>query len=344
MTDPQFGIEFEVPLVETGTFLESRGYSSRGLYDALQQAGWRHHPPADAGLDLDPTVGAEIVSDPLPPRDASHWYSEMWDAVKEMGYDAQPCGQLADGPTAGLHIHMSSFGAETMDWLHGQSSEGWLQAFACSSVCERHGGVFRGESYCDLSSHPTRQRYKAVNQRSARRGHYEWRLPEPALPSHVGKLTKFLDTLHGGNTREAKEYAISQMRKNPDSITAVRRHKEVHGTNCLIRQVTTEPRVGKTGWFESVRDDSRWYDPQIVELYDGPTLYAVGSPLSKNTVKIPGSVTPTHGDETGAWVLVYADTLEPYHGPHDSKVIEVCEGTEKPTDSALSFIEKEVLK
>jgi len=349
MRNLTLGVEFEVPTRKGGKYLADEGYTSNDLHREIDGFGSPHIPRETETYHYnDPTVGAEIVSEPLHYGDIDGWYRDMWDFVERMGYYVQPCGQLADANTAGMHIHMSEMSKDKMEWLYEESRAGWLQTFVCSSPTDSDPKrVFRGKDYCSFGDMD--RRYSVVNRRSRAGKHYEWRLPEPSIPRHMQHITGFLSRLHERGTDAAKEYAINKMKKQPDEITAIRRYKECRGGSGLIKSVSKDANGGNHSWFDTMRSDTKWADPLSVTLEDGTELYAIYTPMQSDKIGGCRGVVPTHTTGIDGMVgLVYADDISGYYGEYSRDIAEMIANgdlkEESQNGSAVSFIENTILK
>ena len=302
----QIGLEVEYPISD-GEQMVGRGEPSNGLLDRI------HNWPSEIGgrAVYDGTVGTEVVSDVLDIEDAESWYGSTIEHIEvEYGDRFEPTGLMTDGSTAGLHVHISEISRSTAQDLADISSEPWAQILFCSSIARNSNGslqwpVFRGGRYCDLqfgSGH-----YHVVNERGG--GHYEWRLPEPVLPEHVGIIMRFLD-LFVQDRDSAIDYAQEMLDDVDNRITAIRRAEAV-GMDIDERPTVARERFESDP--ESFYDEveSTWAAPEIyaVELRDDPFYVFDSDTLQSNAEFEIAGVTFTTDD------VLYADSLEQVADP-----------------------------
>lgn len=300
-SDLQIGIEVEYPVSNGDSdYLIGRGGSSNHIQSSIDV--W---PSSIGGRAVyDGTVGLEVVSDVLDLADAEGWYRDVLEHVEaEFGERYQPTGLMSSGNTAGTHIHLSSISEDKARELARLSEEPWMQVLFCSSIATDGDGevswpVFRGGRYCDLtygSNH-----YNVVNARG--RGHFEWRLPEPMVPSHISVLTEFLRAFEQ-STDAAVQYAQEVLDDADDRITSLRRAEaigmDIDEMPSISRSMAD---VDPEGFYETV--ESAWHLPEIyrVEL-DDVQFYALSSRL-EGGIEI-GDVQCRAND------VLYADSLNP---------------------------------
>lgn len=253
-TDLKIGLEVEYPLAD-GHPLKNEAQSSGNIVSHLNDDGW----PLRGRATRDPTVGAEIVSDPpLKVDDAESWYAECIEYIEESyGVQHAPTGMVHNS-TAGLHMHISPLTLSEAEKLSEWSSEPWLQVFVCTSICEKeapHYRVFR-DDYCRLQrSVDSGDRYSVVNERSRTRGHYEWRLPEPMTTGHLPYVMEFLK-LFKYDPDKAKEYALEVTEK--EDITSVKRAEAIGASLEFDRasgEVMRNAHPSSTNFYHDVVDD-----------------------------------------------------------------------------------------
>jgi len=300
-SDLSVGLEVEYPISD-GEHLVSRGTPSNPLLDAIDT--WPS--PIGGRAVYDGTVGLEVVSDVLPIEDAESWYGDVISFIEAEYNDRfEPTGLMSDGSTAGLHIHISEISRDTAQDLADISCEPWAQVLFCSSIARNSNGslqwpVFRGGRYCDLQFGAGH--YHVVNERGG--GHYEWRLPEPVLPEHVGMIMRFL-ALFVEDRETAIQYAQEKLDAVDDRITAIRRAEAV-GMDLDDRPtVAREP-------FES--DPESFYD-EVSATWDAPEIYAVelrDTPfyVFDYDTRFAGSSCEIAGVEFTPSDVLYADSLE----------------------------------
>jgi len=278
-SDLRVGIELEFPRMGHGDeFLADRGNDSSRLQSEVCDHGLPPH--LEARPTYDGTVGLEIVSDVLDVADASNWYYEVLDYMRgEYNADLQPTGLMANGSTAGLHIHVSSLSESEARELARISETPWAKVLFCSSIAthndETAWPVFRGGSYCRMGNGLHDGRYSVVNARS--NGHFEWRMPEPMHPDHVQILQKFLAFFHE-DPSIARDYAQELLDDADDRITAIKRAEKVGMDLAGLPTVQREPLSESQDFYETVADG--WAMPEIYQVtLDDQRFYLFDSRL-----------------------------------------------------------------
>lgn len=292
------GIELEYPGMNPGDEkFVSRGRDTSGLNNEIV---W----PSRLGgrTTYDGTVGLEIVSDVLDLEDAMNWYAGAIEFVEdEYGVEHQPTGLMANGSTAGLHLHLSSLSREQANALYQLSQTAWAKVLFCSSIANQNGEaswpVFRGGRYCQMNF--SRDRYSCVNHR--RDGHYEWRMPEPMSAEHMEVVANFL-RLFEQDVNTATEYAQELLDDGDDRITAIKRAEatgmDIDGIPTVSRQPSpTDPEQ----FYEQV--SSRWSHPEVYRVSFGDTDYYVFESRMDGEFEAAGTTFNTDD-------VLYASTLE----------------------------------
>lgn len=307
----QVGIELEYPgLGDNDEKFIHRGRDTTGIQSEMRSVPFEGNPVYDG------TVGLEIVSPRLDLDQASGWYEDAVEYVRnEWDTDFQPVGLMEGGSTAGLHIHVSPLDEEQARTLYDLSFEPWMQVLFCSSIAAGSDSitwpVFRGGGHCRMNMF-NGSRYACVNRRGS--GHYEWRLPEPMDPEHIPILEKFL-RLFEGDPEWAIEYAQERLDEADDRLTSVKRAEAVgvamEDMPVLERSMAdSDPEA----FYETVRDS--WGAPNIYHVrYADDSFYAFESRLSGEFNV--DNIVFTDDD------VLRADTLEPVTDEEIREQIEV---------------------
>lgn len=277
MPEPIVGIEVEYP----GMNSTDEKYVDRGRDTSSIQSDINRLPSDMRGRPTyDGTVGLEIVSDTMAPEDVQQWYSDVIDFVhNEYNVDYQPTGLMRGGSTAGTHVHISPLSDDQARMLYDISQEPWAKVMFCSSIAASDGTetwpVFRGGSYCRMNNF-NGGRYSCVNHRGG--DHYEWRLPEPMAPEHVGLMMEFIERFYY-EPEDAIEFAQRLLNEADDRITAIRRAKttgmDIDGVPVIERAAHEED---PENFFDTVAED--WSLPEIYRVdYQDETFYVFESEL-----------------------------------------------------------------
>lgn len=279
-SDLSIGIELEYPRADNEDELfVSRGHGSDPLRNSIH--GWpsrlRSSPTYDG------TVGLEVVSNVIHLEDIKTWYADVLDHLRdEYGAIYQPTGLMEGGSTAGTHIHISSITEQQARELADMSSEPWMQVLFCSSIAGDTEGnttwpVFRGGGYVNMNY--GNAHYDVVNRRDERRGHYEWRLPEPMIPEHLEILQEFLRAFEQ-SPEAARSYAQRTLDNCDDRITAIKRAEHVGMDIDSIPEIKREQSsADPESFFEMVSET--WHLPNIYCVtMDGTDYYLLDSELS----------------------------------------------------------------
>lgn len=277
----EIGIELEYPIAGPNP-LEDKSRSSSSLVREIND-DINSFFGAESMVTRDPTVGLELVSEPLDPLRARSWYRESIDIIEtEYGRPHGPCG-LMEGSTAGLHLHVDNFSREQARKLYEFSTEPWLKAFVCSSVVADEAPnyrVFRG-NYAEETF--DRGRYSVVNCRSERQGHYEWRLVEPVTSDHFDRIVRFLELFRDRGPKKAKRYVMSVIDDEPEVVTSIKRAAEIGVDRLEEPEPEPEPEVSRTphpateSWYLEVRQDNGMPYIYQVELPEGWCYYVFHS-------------------------------------------------------------------
>lgn len=305
----KLGIELEWPLMEHGKPMVSRGYNSDNLRTSMGPLP----SSLDANKVYDGTVGLEIVSSPIDVADADDWYYEVVEYVKDE-YNAgfQPTGLLANGSTAGAHVHISPLTESQAQRLADLSQEPWMKVLFCTSIALDEDEtatwpVFRGGDYCRpgyVGHHNSRDEshYRCVNRRADT--HYEWRMPEPMEPENVTILARFL-SLFEQSEELAIEYAQELLDSGDDRITSVKRAEKIGMDIEDVPQVEREPVPETADFFGTVREGLMYPEIHTVQ-HDGDFFYVLDSQHSYVT----GVEVGNEEVRFSANDVLYADTLE----------------------------------
>lgn len=284
------GIELEYPRSKVGeTTMKHAGrqtihedWRDRSISD-LGYGNGRGERLSDIGGEItyDSTVGAEFISSKLTPSGGDQWYRDILDYAKhDWGVPFEPTGSLSNGPSAGLHIHMSPISQDQAESLYNLSQKPWMRIFAGTSLAEDigHYNPFRDSSYCRFGGFAAGNN-GAVRSRNISEGHWEWRLPEPMTAEHFRLLMEFLDRWYDDPGR-AKEWARARVFGEDDRITSFRRAYEIGPDTFIPDSVETEsgleplrvaraPHPESVQFFQNVRDnESAPYIYRVV-LADG---------------------------------------------------------------------------
>lgn len=168
-------------------------------------------------------TGAEITSGMLDLRTESpeQWFRAAIEYANDFGWEYVPCGQ--GSTNFGSHFHLSNLSSAEKQCITDVASEPWGRAFFCSSITRdsldpwRHGGARPSDPF------------RSYNSTNGFNGHYEFRLPEPLLPSHFDLVISFLRKLGSDGPAAAYDYAEELVlgEQAKDKLTAVRRYRAI---------------------------------------------------------------------------------------------------------------------
>lgn len=299
-SDLSIGLEVEYPGMNTSDELYvNRGRGTNNIQRDIN--GMPHH--IGGRPVYDGTVGLEVVSDVLSPHDVTGWYEDVIDYIEaEYNTGYQPTGLMANGNTAGLHVHLSNLTETQARDLYEMSQEPWMKVLFCSSIANHNGEatwpVFRGGRYCEMSFDDGH--YSCVNYRGS--GHYEWRMPEPMTPGNVEIMMRFLD-LFDEDPDLARQYAQEILDSGDDRLTAVRR------ADATGMDLTGEPTVAQ----EPANSDPEEFYETVANEWAAPNIYTVRVEDSEFYLldsDLNGEV-PVNGEQVPANSVLYADTIDP---------------------------------
>lgn len=299
-TELNLGIELEYPKRSPGDEkFSSRGENTRSEQESISSLPLR----LEANPVYDGTVGLEVVSEQISPVDAENWYRDVVDYV-EAEYNAmyEPVGILKNGNTAGAHIHISPLSEDQARRLYEISQQPWAKVLFCSTIANGEDGaawpVFRGGRHCRMEFRGSR--YACVNERRGD-GHYEWRLPEPMSPEHMGIIAKFL-YIFEADPDVAIQYAQELLDDGDERITAIKRAEAVGMDIDNVPSVTRAEAPDDPENFYSKVADS-WHLPTIHRVRTEGTDYYILESEIEDTFKVSG-IEFSDGD------VLYADSLE----------------------------------
>jgi hypothetical protein len=242
MTQYKIGVELEVPFTPEN---QPKGKSKGVPSDVTVTDNELHRPSAGGEItnELISTKPAREYGLEIRTPDGGidlsairRWYRRAWNEVEDrFGREIEPTGFFGDG-TAGLHVHLSPLNESQADSLFELSKDPYVQVFCSSSVAgftpdegkKRDIPVVRPGGHCQLPDKRRNNHDCCVNKhRSGGEGHYEWRLPEPMPPEHFDKLKHFLVAFLEIGPRKARNYAEREVKDGSDTITAIRRARNV---------------------------------------------------------------------------------------------------------------------
>lgn len=220
-TIDSIGIEFEYPTGEL--FLDAnRSGTLRDEWVEEEGREWQ----AGGRMTRD-HVGAEITSPVLDPHSGEpiNWYEETIEIASERGYPFSVNGR---GETNfGLHMHLSDVPEQKARRLWQVCEQPWMRLFLCASVHPdsldpwRHGGVVFGTE--DFSRQRIVNDYRHISGNSfgnnSGPGRFEWRLPEPMLPSHLEHVLEFVRIMDSLGVEDAQQYAYEQVLEANNELT-----------------------------------------------------------------------------------------------------------------------------
>lgn len=256
------GVELEYPVASDETEVPvSEPHTSNRLNDQYNGSyhGGDEVPAGDApnGIMTSDHVGAEIVSDVLDihTTEPEVWYTET---IKTAEADGHPFAANGRGETSfGLHMHISSLDNDQRDFLYEMACEPWMRLFVCSSMSDssadpwRHGGVTSRH----FGPGPNGGQNSMLNDYSGRgqaadnSGHYEWRLPEPMLPSNFAMVMHFLRLISLGEFEEARSYGKGRVEEADRRLTSVQQFMALDSPE----------------WRERAVRDGSYTDPEMAE-------------------------------------------------------------------------------
>lgn len=236
-TQPDFntiGIEFEYPIGDT-SYTEGPdlyGHNSSGLVGANWELGIDGVPDCEqAGSDH---IGAEVRS---PVFDLHTTQPEQWfvGSIEHAENNDAPYAANGSGYTNfGLHMHLSQLTDEQRDFIADLSTnEVWMRVFVTSSISGtsadpwRHGGVAGSEinPHSPTGNRRTIQSANVANNLRHYERHYEWRLPEPMMPSQFSMVMHFLRLVSLNEFEEAEEYARDAVMRADERLTPVMQYE-----------------------------------------------------------------------------------------------------------------------
>lgn len=241
----KFGLEFEVPLKADKNEL----FTGRGKPAESESTGW--FCDQDREMDYEyisaspQTYGWEArTTETKSMAQLCHWYNRAYNDIESIGKHGttiEPCGYHGDG-TAGLHVHFSKLTGEEAQMIHDISSEPWMRLLACTSVAAfDHKGnllpkyhVLRGDdpdvgNPCPQRSVSGPGKRRVIAKRGGA-GHYEWRLPEPMLPTSFYLLMDVVSVALNESPTEAERVARRIFDERSDEVTAIKRARKIQDT------------------------------------------------------------------------------------------------------------------
>lgn len=227
------GVEVEYPESQLGE--TTYRLAADASHDTYSEVSERHGRNWGLGGDVtsDGSAGLEINSDQreIFGDDAAGWFRDTIQVLEnDFAAIFEPTGLMADGnrgTSFGMHIHMSPLSRDQARELYELSQDPLIQLFCCSSLAEDNTDykVFRSNRYARFDGFDNR-RTTAVHACPGR-GHYEWRMPEPVTEEHFAKIMEFLHEFHQNGSTAARRYVYSVLKRSPETITAIRRAREI---------------------------------------------------------------------------------------------------------------------
>lgn len=222
----RLGVELEYPVAPSVD--ASPAASARRSEDLYEQYGgassWE-----EGGRFQHEHTGVEISSPILDihSEEPEEWFEATVAACESYGH---PFAATGWGDTNfGMHQHISNLTSDEADKIRSACSNEWARVFWCTSVNHnsvdpwRHGGV--GSPGEPFSTFDPRGAGSGPTESSGY--HWEFRLPEPALPEHFSLMANFWRITARDSIEAAIDYARERVHERDARLTAVQQYQQL---------------------------------------------------------------------------------------------------------------------